>query len=233
MFVVLEEKTDHLPFILKGPESGRMRSAQVCSGLSCGCSCASCCFSFCSSGPLLESVSGFILGLSAERANRKHTLLFCWTWRHTCFLLGSRTEGAVKLDGRKRRREEDWGGTRSNSPVTTPPRTAASVLPRPESGPGRVRTLGMSPPEATGSMLAWAAEDRAARMGFLHQLQLLLWKNISLKRRGPVSPAAAVRGQRGRPGGTGSKRPQREAARTAQPWGANRLLCGRMSDWSD
>lgn len=24
-------------------------------------------------------------------------------------------------------------------------------------------------------------------MGFLHQLHLLLWKNISLKRRGPVS----------------------------------------------
>ncbi|CDQ67960.1 unnamed protein product [Oncorhynchus mykiss] len=23
-------------------------------------------------------------------------------------------------------------------------------------------------------------------MGFLHQLQLLLWKNVSLKRRGPV-----------------------------------------------
>lgn len=34
-------------------------------------------------------------------------------------------------------------------------------------------------------------------MGFLHQLHLLLWKNISLKRRGPVSvavfcPAAAL-----------------------------------------
>lgn len=48
-------------------------------------------------------------------------------------------------------------------------------------------------------------------MGFLHQLQLLLWKNISLKRRGPVSPAASCEDRRRRGGlGSGLQSPQRD-----------------------
>lgn len=37
-------------------------------------------------------------------------------------------------------------------------------------------------------------------MGFLHQLHLLLWKNISLKRRGPVSPRRPTAGGRAEQG---------------------------------
>lgn len=60
--------------------------------------------------------------------------------------------------------------SQAHFPLATPP---FFFLPAPS-------RAGRSPPPCL-------AADKGAKMGVLHQLYLLLWKNVTLKRRSPVS----------------------------------------------
>lgn len=118
-------------------------------------------------------------------------------------------------------------------------RAAVAAAAGAEPAPNRSRTP-ETPPRAGdaersgGRRAAGRAEERAAArrrpergpaMGFLHQLQLLLWKNVTLKRRSPVSDPArrgpagaggcAHRGQRRAPRGH-VRRPGRARADPGQ-----------------
>ncbi|KAK2120757.1 ATP-binding cassette sub- A member 2 [Saguinus oedipus] len=68
------------------------------------------------------------------------------------------------------------------------------------------------------------AAERGPAMGFLHQLQLLLWKNVTLKRR---SPPEAARSPRAHPGGRGGRHRPGPPPRRALPAPPGAAASGR------
>lgn len=63
-------------------------------------------------------------------------------------------------------------------------------------------------------------------MGFLHQLYLLLWKNVTLKRRSPVSSGGEAGDLEGRKGTGAGRPPHRPAGLPSgwQPWDGRGFL---------